>query len=288
MKRLFEGIFLMMIVVSCAGEATTDTANDESSSEDIARLKSENRALQDQLSEKDSALNESIQLFNEIEQNLAMINLKEDEIRLRSNNVELEEDGKQWILQEIQNINYLREENAKKVNELNGALENKNLEIAQLKILVETLMNKITVQEEEIELLRVELMDLDREYVELLEAYQEQTQITVETIKELNKAFYAYGTVDELLEAGVLVKEGGFIGMGKKAHLKDNFNEEYFTQVDLSTTKFIDVTGSKIRLITDHPSTSYTITTEGNKNRININDEKSFWRVSKYFVAVVE
>ena len=279
----------MMIATSCAGEGTTENGGeDEVSSEELARLKSENRALQDQLTEKDSALNESILLFNEIEQNLAMINLKEDEIRLRSNNVELAEDGKQWILQEIQNINYLREENAKKVGELNAALQNKNLEIAQLKLLVENLMNKITVQEEEIEMLRVELSDLDREYVELLEAYQEQTQIAVETIKELNKAYYAYGTTAELLENGVLVKDGGFIGMGKKTHLKDDFNEEYFTQVDLSTTKSIEVVGTKIRFITDHPSTAYSVVTEGEKHRININDEKSFWRVSKYLVVVVD
>jgi len=227
-------------------------------------------------------------LFNEIEENLAMINLKDDEIRFRSTNVELAEDGKQWILQEIQNINYLREENQKKVQELNKQLKNKNLQIEEFQFMINNLMHQITVQEEEIEMLRLELADLDREYVELLEAYQEQTEITVETFKELNKAFYAYGTEDELVANGVIVKEGGFIGMNKKTSLKDNFNDEYFTQIDLSQQKTIEIVGKKIRFITDHPSTSYEIVTTGQSHKIVIQDSKSFWKVSKYLVVVVD
>lgn len=272
---------------ACNTSAPVDGANADES-EEMARLKSENRDLQNKLVEKDSVLNDAIMLFNEIEENLAMINLKDDEIRFRSTNVEIAEDGKQWILQEIQNINYLREENQKKVQELNKQLKNQNLQIAEFQTMVNNLMNQISVQEEEIEMLRLELADLDREYVELLEAYQEQTEITVETFKELNKAFYAYGTEDELVDNGVIVKEGGFIGMNKKTSLKDNFNDEYFTQIDLSQQKAIEIVGKKFRFITDHPSTSYEIVSVGQSHKIVIQDPKSFWKVSKYLVVVVE
>jgi len=187
MKQILSILSMSLLIFACNTEAETNDNADAVSGEELARLRSENRELQNKLSEKDSVLNESIMLFNEIEENLARINLKEDEIRFRSNDVELAEDGKQWILQEIQNINYLREANQKKVRELNGQLENKNLEIAEFKTLIDNLMNKIEVQEEEIELLRVELSNLDKEYVELLEAYQEQSQIAAETIRELNK-----------------------------------------------------------------------------------------------------
>ena len=287
MKNFIVLAFVSAFIFGCKEEGgTTESSSGES--EELARLKSENRELQDQLGAKDSAINESIMLFNEIEQNLAMINLKEDEIRFRSNDVELEEDGKQWILQEIQNINYLREANSKKVAELNKALENKNLQIEELKTMITHLMDKIQVQEEEIEMLRVELADLDREYVELLEAYQEQTELTAETLIELNKGFYAYGTSKELEANGVIVKEGGFIGIGKKAMLKDDFNDEYFTQVDITKTNSIQVTGKKLKFITDHPSTAYDITVSGENNTIKILDHKSFWKVSKYLVVVVD
>ena len=261
---------------------------DANESEEIARLRSENRELQDKLVDKDSVLNESIMLFNEIEKNLAMINLKEDEIRFRSTNVELAEDGKQWILQEIQNINYLRESNSKKVSELNQQLSNQKVKIDQFNLLVNNLMNKIQVQDEEIEMLRVELSNLDKEYVELLEAYQEQSQIAAETIKELNTVYYAYGSEAELIENGVIVKEGGFIGMGKRTKIKGDLNDNYFTKIDLSRQKQIDVLGEKIKFITDHPSSAYEIVTNGKNNTIKIKDPKSFWKVSKYLVIVVE
>ena len=144
MKYLSILSFVVISLTACQGN--TDPGNtDPNESEEIARLKSENRLLQTQLNEKDSVLNEAIMLFNEIEQNLAMINLKDDEIRLRSTNVELAEDGKQWILQEIQNINYLREANGKKVEELNEMLKSDQLQIEQFQNMITNLMNQIGV-----------------------------------------------------------------------------------------------------------------------------------------------
>lgn len=287
MRNFLVLTLVSMLMVACKGEEGGTTSSD-GDSEEVARLKSEMRELELQLSEKDSVLNETIMLFNEIEQNLAMINLKEDEIRFRSNDIELEEDGKQWIIQEIQNINYLREENAKKVDELNVALKNKSLQIEEFQKMITQLMDKIQVQEEEIEMLRVELADLDREYVELLEAYQEQTEITAETLAELNRAFYAYGTEKELEANGVIERKGNFLGLNKKAYLKDNFNDEYFTKIDITREKSIQVTGEKIRLLTDHPSSAYDLVSNGQNHVIKINDPKSFWKVSKYLVVIVD
>jgi DNA repair exonuclease SbcCD ATPase subunit len=288
MKYLLYSFSFLVLLASCnTGPETTEGLTNEQS-EEIARLKSENRQLASQLTEKDSVLNESIMLFNEIEENLAMINLKEDEIRFRSKDVELAEDGKQWILQEIENINYLREANQKKVSELNKILDNKNTEIEEFKLMINNLMNKIEVQEEEIEMLRMELADLDKEYVELLEAYQEQSQIAAATIRELNRVYYAYGSEKELISNGVIVKEGGFIGIGKKNVLKEGFNEDYFTEIDLTQEDKIEIMGEKVKFITDHPSSSYEVISNGQNHTIKINDPKSFWKVSKYLVIVVD
>ncbi|MBN4070909.1 hypothetical protein JYT72_00235 [Crocinitomix catalasitica] len=289
MRQIFITLIACTALFSCNNLSNGDDAVvDNGESEELAKLRSEKRALEEQLVEKDSIINESIMLFNEIEHNLAMINLKEDEIRLRSNNVEMEEDGKQWVLQEINNINYLREENARMVEELTAAMKNKNLQIEQFQNMISELLNKIQVQEEEIELLRVELQDLDQEFVELLEAYQEQTELAIETIQELNSAFYAYGSKDELISNQVIIKEGGFIGIGRKIHLKGDFNDEYFTKIDMMKEKTIEVVGKKAKFITDHPSSSYDIVSNGENHKISIKDPKSFWKVSKYLVVVVD
>lgn len=288
MMNKFLLIGVMAVVITACKNDTTD-ASVGLDAEELAKLKSENRELQTRLFEKDSVLNESILLFNEIEENLAKINLKEDEIRFRSKDVELVEDGKQWILQEIQNINYLREANQKKIRTLNSQLKNSSGKITELEKLINNLSSKIEIQDQEIEILRTELSDLDREYVELLEAYQEQTVLTAETIQELNTAYYAYGSFSELESSGVLVKEGGFIGIGKKTELNANFNEDYFTKIDLNKVLEIDINGGKkIKLISDHSSSAYTIQSNGAKHKLLISDPNKFWKVSKYLVVVTD
>ncbi len=273
---------------SCKSDVTT-TESSPNNNEELAMLKSEKRELEAQLAAKDSVLNESILLFNEIEDNLAMINFKEDEIRIKSQDVELAEDGKQWILQQIQNINQLREDNKRKVNQLTKQLKSKNNKIASLEKLVASLQGKIVDQDVEIDILRAELENLDREYVELLEAYQTQSTMTLELMQEANKVYFAYGTEKELVANGVIVKEGGFIGIGKKANLKGDFNDEYFTEVDLTKTESIAVEGGKkIKIITDHPSSSYTVDSKEKQHTIKISDVKNFWKVSKYLVVIVD
>ena len=290
MKNLFYSAFLCFgIVLFSACETATDGNTSPDNSEELAQLKSKNRELESRLIEKDSILNESIMLFNEIEENLAKINLKEDEIRFRTKDVELAEDGKQWILQEIQNINYLREENQKKVRSLNKQLNNSNQKIDELSKLITNLNSKIEIQDEEIEVLRAELSDLDKEYVELLEAYQEQSTLAAETIQELNTVYYAYGTYDELEKNGVLVKEGGFIGIGKRTELHDSFNDDYFTEIDLTQVSEIEIDGGKkVKLISDHSSATYEIESNGTSHVLKIKDAKQFWKVSKYLVVVVD
>ena len=65
-------------------------------------------------------------------------------------------------------------------------------------------------------------------------------------------------------------------------------NDDYFTDVDLTKTDKIEVVGKRVKFITDHPSSSYDIISEGQNHTIQINDPKTFWKVSKYLVVVVD
>ena len=115
-------------------------------------------------------------------------------------------------------------------------------------------------------------------------AVEESTQKT----EELNTAFYAFGTSKELVKQGVLTKEGGFIGIGKAAKLKDDFNKSYFTKVDITKVLSISILAKKAKLITSHPASSYKFVGEGKVDKLEITDSKEFWSVSKYLVIVVE
>lgn len=294
MKKIVFLFPLAFFACTNPGSDITSTNNTGEGSDKIIELNNKVRSLEQELSEKDASLNEFISTYNEIQDNLAMINLKEDEIRIRSNNTEMGEDGKQWILQEIKNINYLREENENKIKILQGELKktkNANSELnkanEKLNEMVSRLQRQILNQEEQIKSLQQQLDDLDAEYTELFDAYQEQYELAMDVMKELNQVYYAYGSLTELKDNRVLVDKGGFLRVGKTNMLKEDFNEDYFTPIDMYKKTEIPVVGSKIKLATDHPSSSYTIEGEGDNKKIVINDPTAFWKVSKYLVVVV-
>jgi predicted RNase H-like nuclease (RuvC/YqgF family) len=237
---------------------------------------------------KDSVINESLSYFNEIKSNLEAISVRRDEIRSISNNPELTPDDKKWILEEIRRINFLREDNARKVKQLNEDVSKSGVKIRQLEIMIESLMKDIQWKDEQISLLQDELASIDRDYSAIFDAYQEQAVKIDYLTEELNKVYYTYGTEKELLRNKVIEKDNGFIGFGRSTSLKEDFNDSYFTKTDGSRTKTIVVEGKEVRFITDHPHKSYSIELSGNKTKIKISDPSEFWKISKYLVVVVE
>ena len=94
----------------------------------------ENRIAQLELDNalKDSLINESLAFFNEIKSNLEKIGIRKDQIRAVSDNNEISGDDKSWIIEEIQHINYLREENANKVRRMQKQMKENGLKIKEL------------------------------------------------------------------------------------------------------------------------------------------------------------
>ena len=158
---------------------------------------------------KDSLINESLAFFNEIKSNLEKIGIRKDEIRVVTSNDEISVDDKSWILEEIQHINYLREENANKVRRMLKQMKENGLKIKELDLMIESLIKDIQWKDEQITLLQSELNTLDREYSVLFDSYQEQAMIVDGLKEEMNTVYYAYGTSTELKENGVIEKKNG-------------------------------------------------------------------------------
>ena len=176
---------------------------------------------------------------------------------------------------------------ARKVKHLNSEIKNNGLKIEELEIMIESLVKEIEWKDEQIEQLQSELDQLDAEYSKLFDAYQEQSiQIDVLT-EDLNKVYYAYGSEKELKENGVIEKKNGFIGIGKKISLKEEFNDDYFTALDATKNKRITIGGTDVHFITTHPRASYELQENGGQTVVNILDPSEFWKISKYLVVVV-
>lgn len=276
-------LLTLSILVACTSEPTGKVEPQQTTDSDkrIAQLEREN-AL------KDSLINESLEFFSEIQSNLESIELKKDEIRIVSTNPEITPDDKKWILEQIRHINFLREENAKKVNQLNKQLKQNGIKIKELENMIQTLIQNIQTKDEQISVLQGELGSLDKAYSKLFDAYQEKAELVDDLTEELNTAYYSYGTETELVKNQVIERKNGFIGIGKKINLLDNFNEKYFAQIDLTEEKEIFVEGSDLKFITDHPSNSYSLVAIGKNTKIKISNPREFWKVSRYLVVIVE
>lgn len=285
--RKFLAIGLVFLTVLSCKDDSSNGGNGGSET-DLVDLQNKVQQLELENALKDSVINESLAFFNEIKSNLEAIGIRKDEIRSLSNDPELSEDDKDWILEEIRHINFLREENTNNLNRMQTQMKKSGLNIKELEVMIESLMKDIQWKDEQINLLQAELSNMDREYSALFDAYQVQA-VTLDAITdELNSVYYAYGTEKELIENGVMERKNGFMGIGKKVSLKDHFNAKYFTRINATDKKSITVEGANIRFVTYHSNSSYELRVEGARTKIQILDASEFWKLSKYLVVIVE
>jgi hypothetical protein len=260
-----------------------------------AIVENQKRSYTQLVSSRDSVINEWMLTFDEIEKNLATVKEKENIISMKSSDQEFSKDKKQQILKDIAYVNTLLDQNKKKIASLTAQLKNSGGTIKGLETKIAELEATMKQRETEIADLKTTLTQKDFEIGQLntkmtdAEAAiaQKDEKITNQTA-EMNKGFVAYGTYKSLKAKGLLTKEGGFLGLGKKESLQSDFPSNAFTQVNIAETKSIPVNSKSAKLITEHPSGSYELVRDKDNKiaSIDIKDPQEFWKISKY--AVVE
>lgn len=114
---------------------------------------------------------------------------------------------------------------------------------------------------------------------------QAENDVKSETLaaqdREMNRAWYVFGTKAELKVQKILDKS--------EVLKNSNFNKGYFTEIDIRNTRHIPFYSKKATLLTSHPSGSYTMTPNSSGlMELNITDPATFWSVSKYLVVQVK
>jgi predicted nucleic acid-binding Zn-ribbon protein len=287
-------LFLVLISTVILSIFTSCNGGNEEENPLADSLSGVNSELNGQLSEKEKAIQQFVNTFNEIQANLNEIKEKEKIISTstKTGDVKSKEDQ---IKEDIQAIYELMGKNKSKINSLNKKLKTAKSKITGLEQLIANLeaqLNEkdlqITDLKNQIEQLNIELSNLNLNYEDLALKYTEVSEeVDVKTTK-LNTAFYAIGTSKELKENNVITKEGGFIGLGKSAQLKQDFNKEYFTKVDITNFSKLPIAAKKAKIITTHPSSSYKLIGEKTIEALEISNSEDFWSSSKYLVIVIE
>lgn len=242
---------------------------------------------------KDSSINQFLISFNEIEANLDTIAHKQHTIEENAvQTTELKGDQRERINENIQIINELLERNNKLISGLQQKIKSQGGHISELNRMVEKLTKQIELKEAELLALNAQL--------EEMKLNVENLNVTIDTltaqnllkesdlklnVEKLHTAYYVIGTFKELRDKNVVSKEGGFLGIGKNQLLKNDFNSDAFTRVDIASTNSIELNCSEAKIITTHPSNSYRFEKDnGRIKSLSITDYEKFWGASKYLV----
>ncbi len=288
----------LAILIVCA--AVFASCNNTGGSKD--QLKAENDSLVTALNQRNQELDEMMGTFNEISEGFRQINAAESRVDLQRGSVaEGSASAKQQIASDIDFIKKQMDTNKEQIAKLQSQLKNSKYNSAQLQKAVASLQAELAAKAQRIEELQAELaakniriQELDDAVTglkvdkESLTAENEAKAKTVsEQDKAINAAWFVFGTKKELKDQKILTDTGLF---KKGKVLKDgDINKDYFTQIDIRTTKEIKLYSKNADLLTTHPASSYTLEKDDKGQLIlNISNPKDFWSVSKYLVIQVK
>ena len=253
----------------------------------VDSLSHDNSNLKGELTEKEAALQDFVNGFNDIQANLDEIKAKEKIVTNASKDGDVKSKEGQ-IKQDIQSIYDLMQKNRARIASLQSKLKTANTKIDGLEQMIAGLQTQLNDKDAQIGDLKNQLEQKNIELSNLNTNYQNLEQDNQGKIQQLNTAYYIIGTGKELKEYGVTAKDGGFIGLGKKMEVKADFNKDKFTKIDITQVTSIPIGSKKAKVLTTHPSSSYTLTGEKPVKSLDISNATDFWSASKYLVIVTE
>jgi uncharacterized coiled-coil protein SlyX len=288
---------IVSVVILIVGGILVNSYVKRERAENVSMLEGQKTQFTEQLTSRDSVINEWVLAFDQIEKNLATIKEKEKVINMKSSDMEFTKGNKEQVLKDIEYINTLIDKNKKRIASLSSQLKKSGLTIKSLQTKMADLEALMAQRETEISDLKTALAEKDFQINQLnthmtdmeLAIAQKSDTISNQTF-EMNKAYLISGTYKSLKNKGVLNKEGGFLGIGRKEELVNDFADSTFAQVDISKTRTIPVNSKSAKLITDHPSDSYEMIRDDNNKiaYIEIKNPNEFWKVSEYAVVEVK
>lgn len=252
----------------------------------------QNDSLQKIIDQKDNEINDMMETFNQVQNGLR-------EITEAENRMDIVRDGegankRQQMIENIQFISNTMKQNRALIEKLRQQMRESSIKGDQLRKTLEDLVSQLNDKEEELKKLRAELDAKDIHIAELdktisglndnVSSLKEESSKKTETINDqdaqLNTAWFAFGTKKELKNQHIID--------GSKV-LQSNFNKSYFTKIDIRVQKEIKLYSKSAKILTMHPSSSYTLQPDNNKQYVlRISNPQLFWSTSKYLVIQVK
>ena len=244
------------------------------------------------IAQKDNEIDDMIGTMNDIEEGFRAINAAENRVSVARQGEGAS--ARERIQENMQFIKQTMQQNRELINKLRNQLRQSSVKGDQLRRTLESLTQEMDEKDAQLRALQAELQakniqieelsekvsDLSTNVSNLKEESNEKSQTISVQDKQLNSAWFVFGTKKELKEQHII--EDGEV-------LRSNFNQDYFTKIDIRVDKEIKLYSRSAKLLTSHPASSYKLEQDANKQYVlRIENPSKFWSTSKYLVVLVK
>lgn len=275
-------IFVAALICAACGNAPAPAPTNTFNEDSVNRI----------LNQKDAEINNLLGTINDIQDGIRQITEAQGRISsLRSSGEGAAVDD---IRENMAFIQRIMAQNNDRIAQLQAQLKNSNINADNLRQTIESLQSQLQEKSAQIEKLTAdlaakdvqiqkqatEISNLNTANTNLTQANEAKSRTITQQDKDLNKAWYVFGTKKELKEHGIL--NHGDV-------LTEGFNKNYLTQIDIRRVTSIPLGSKSATLLTTHPASSYSLQRDADKlYTLYINDASAFWSVSKYLVILVK
>lgn len=293
-----SNIYLLNILFSFVIILTVASCSDR---EERQRLEEKAILLEQKLNQRDSAFNAILTVMDKAEQKLDEIKAREKLVYNKRDDIEVKQTD-----QIISDLSLIDEQLLQAQNTIKGLsqkLDDSGLEIDAFKKRLASLNEKLKDRNESIKQLKKALADknlqinnLESEVAHLVSERDQQSELIEMQVRlidqktsEINTAYFVVDYEKDLLEKGLIRKEGGFLGLGRTHDINPKISINQFEPIDKTITKIININSKKAELISKHPSDSYSFFVENdNVKYLKIENPEEFWKYTKYLVVSVK
>lgn len=281
----------ILFMVACAlslGACNNSTGGSQDA------IQQEIDSLQRIINEKDMELDDILSTFNEVQEGIRKINEAEGRVTIADSSPE-SASSKDVIRENMEFIQQAMQQNRDMIAQLQEKLKNSSIKNTKMQQTILNLQAQIDAQAVRIQNLEASLAEKDalieaqgdaiaglsNDVASLTEENRANKDKMQQQDKELNSAWFVFGTKNELKEQKILTKDGILTS--------EDFNTDYFTKIDIRYDKDIKFYSKNAELLTSHPAGTYQMTKDSQgQYELHITDPQKFWSVSKYLVVQVK
>lgn len=225
---------------------------------------------------------EMMNLFTEIEKGFAEIRASEKQLQIDVAQLENgSKSAKSQLVNEVKQVKEIIESNRAKIKSLQGIIRKRNSEnkvlnenISRLEQELSNKLGLITTLQEDLAKKNVQIQELNTMAADM-------KKVIAENDIEINKVSYLIASSKELKEMGIVENNGLF----SKKLTGNELNSDKFVTVDKRNLQSIPLNAKKVKVMSAHPESSYTLDMTENGLVLNIKDINSFWSSSVTLVV---